>query len=147
LRFALTLSEISVETMRCNLRHAHPDATDERIKELLYAWLPHRNPTEFTAISVLPGLTPSAARRGHLIAIKIMIASHQRPLDRCGIVGLVELNIPEDLELARTTLAEVQAQGLAGPRDLVAELDDYIRVAAEPDPTFRPRAVLPEPLP
>jgi len=39
LRAALELHDVGVALMRQNLRRRHPDATDERIEELLVTWL------------------------------------------------------------------------------------------------------------
>jgi hypothetical protein len=39
--------ETGVDMMRCNLQREHPDASEERIQELLNEWLLWRRPDEF----------------------------------------------------------------------------------------------------
>jgi hypothetical protein len=96
---------------------------------------------------VLPGVVLPVARRGHLIAMKVLSASEKRPLDRADLLDLIALGNAEDMRLARSALESVQAQGLEGPRDLLAELDDYVRIVALPDPTLSPRVAPQEPPP
>jgi hypothetical protein len=94
---------------------------------------------------VLPGILLPVARRGHLIAMKVLSMSDKRPQDRVDVLNLAALASAEDMTLARAALASVEAQGLEQGRRLQQELEECIRLAAEPDPTFIPRPLKPTP--
>ena len=97
---------------------------------------------------VLPQLVLPVARRGHLIAMKVLSASDRRPLDRADLLDLLRMANEDDLRLTREALGAMHAMGTERGRDLHAELREHMRLAAlPPDPTFTPRAGPPTPPP
>ena len=97
---------------------------------------------------VMPGVVLPVARRGHLIAMKVISASDKRLLDRADLLDLLRRADDGDLQMARQAVGASQATGLHRDRNLSAELEEHLRLARLPDdPTFIPRAVPPAPLP
>ena len=94
---------------------------------------------------VLAGMRLPVALRGHLIAMKVVSASEKRWQDKVDLLDLIARAEANDLPLARTALESVHRQGLEPDRDLLQELDGYVRLAAEPDVTFSPRSLPPTP--
>ncbi len=94
---------------------------------------------------VLPGVRLPVARRGHLIAMKVLSASDRRPVDRADLLDLIRRADAEDMRLALEALAAVTSGGFERTRNLHAELDEHERIARLPDDTLRPRAGPPAP--
>lgn len=78
------------------------------------------------SIEVLPGLRLRVARTGHLIALKLLSASEDRPHDRGDLRALFGEAIPTDLETARQAVALISDRGYNRGRDLQSALDEAI---------------------
>lgn len=72
------------------------------------------------------GLPVPVARPGHLVALKLLSTSDQRPQDRLDLVALRDVLNEAELALAREGVRLIVARGYARGRDLVAALDELI---------------------
>ena len=70
-----------------------------------------------------PGVVAPVARRGHLIALKLLSASDPRPQDGMDLAALLDGAATTDLDLARETLDTIQQRGFHRGKDLNAELN------------------------
>lgn len=80
-------------------------------------------------MEVLTGLRVSVARCGHLLALKVLSASPQRPQDLADIQSLLRVATEADLDEARAMAALIVGRGFHRGRDLVAELEQHVRAA------------------
>jgi len=78
-------------------------------------------------LDILPGLRVPVARSGHLLALKLLSESPERPQDLVDIVALLREATPADLEEARHLAALISHRGFARGRDLVASLQQHLR--------------------
>lgn len=78
--------------------------------------------SEADLLEVFPGYPVPVARTGHLIALKVLSQSPQRPQDAADCTALLAVASPEDLELARRALAAITARGFDRGKDLMGEL-------------------------
>ena len=73
-------------------------------------------------LEILPGLRVPVARAGHLLALKVLAVSPERPQDEVDIVALLRDATPADLEEARAAAALIVERGYHRGRDLSADL-------------------------
>ena len=73
-------------------------------------------------IQLAPGLTLPVAQTGHLIAMKLLSDSPQRPQDRVDLVRLLQHADESDLASAESAVALIERRGFARGRDLTALL-------------------------
>lgn len=78
-------------------------------------------------IDVGGGVLCPVARSGHLLALKILARSDQRPHDDVDIAALLARIEPEELERARQALALIDARGFARGKRLDEELAAQLR--------------------
>lgn len=81
---------------------------------------------EADRLEVLPGLRLRVAKTGHLIALKLLSASDDRPHDRGDLRALFAEARATDLETTRIALALISDRGYNRGRDLQAALDEAI---------------------
>jgi hypothetical protein len=74
------------------------------------------------SLAIVPGLSLPVATVGHLIALKLLSESPQRPQDATDLAALSRIATPADLEQARAALALISARGFARGRDLARAL-------------------------
>lgn len=82
-------------------------------------------------LEVLPGLRVPLARGGHLLALKLLSNSPNRPQDLVDIVALLRVASPADIEEARQTATLITQRGFARGRDLLASLERHLRERSE----------------
>lgn len=83
-------------------------------------------------IDLLPDLTLPVARRGHLLALKVLAHDEdRRPQDRQDILALLRGAREADIRLARDATALITARGFNRDKDLAAELERFIALAEE----------------
>jgi len=82
---------------------------------------------EAELLEVLPGLRVPVARCGHLLALKVLSLSPERPQDLIDILSLVREATPADVDQARQTAALIAARGYDRGRDLAGELEKHLR--------------------
>lgn len=73
-------------------------------------------------LEILPGLRVPVARAGHLLALKVLAVSPERPQDEVDIVALLRDATPADLEEARAAAALIVERGYHRGRDVSADL-------------------------
>jgi predicted nucleotidyltransferase len=73
-------------------------------------------------LEVLPGVTLPVACVAHLIVLKILARSPERPQDDADLVALLAVATDEDLRVARGLAQLVVERGYHRGRDLLAEL-------------------------
>lgn len=79
---------------------------------------------EAEPIELLPKLTMSVARVGHLIAMKVLSRDDvRRPQDLVDLRGLLRVAGADELERARQALSLISARGYHRGRDLTSEMD------------------------
>ena len=75
-------------------------------------------------IELLPNLTMSVARVGHLIAMKVLSRDDvRRPQDLVDLRGLLRVAGADEIERARHALSLISARGYHRGRDLSSEMD------------------------
>jgi len=83
---------------------------------------------EAEALEILPGLRVPVATTGHLIALKILARDDRtRPQDRVDLVALAAAAAPADIEQARAALALITQRGFQRGRNLMADLEEFLR--------------------
>lgn len=83
---------------------------------------------EADALEILPGLRVPVATTGHLIALKILARDDRtRPQDRVDLVALAAVAGPADIEQARAALALIAQRGFHRGKNLVADLEEFLR--------------------
>jgi len=73
-------------------------------------------------LEVLPGVTLPVACVAHLIVLKLLARSPERPQDQADLVALLDVANDEDLRVARDLAQLVVERGYHRSRDLLAEL-------------------------
>jgi hypothetical protein len=73
-------------------------------------------------LEILPGLRVPVARAGHLLALKVLAVSPQRPQDEADIVALLRDATPADVEEARAAAALIVERGYHRGRDVSGDL-------------------------
>lgn len=73
-------------------------------------------------LEILPGLRVPVARAGHLLALKVLAVSPERPQDEADIVALLRDATPADLAEARAAAALIVERGYHRGRDVSADL-------------------------
>lgn len=82
----------------------------------------------FDALEILPGLRVPVATSGHLIALKILARDDRiRSQDRVDLVALAAAAWPADIEQARAALALIAQRGFHRGKNLVADLEEFLR--------------------
>ena len=111
-------------------RFIPPGETDEgMVLDLLFAssgvepeLVEHADPIEvFSAVVV------RVARAGHLLVLKLLSESDDRPQDRLDLVALQKSATDDDLKLAANALALVHERGFNRERDLYAAFDAWLK--------------------
>ena len=83
-------------------------------------------------VEILPNLMLPVARRGHLLALKVLSHEEQRrPQDRVDIMALLGVADEEDLRVAREAVALITSRNFHRDKDLLAELELFVRLAGE----------------
>ncbi len=83
-------------------------------------------------VEILPNLMLPVARRGHLLALKILSHEEQRcPQDRVDIMALLGAAGEEDLRVAREAAALITSRQFHRDKDLFAELELFVGLAGE----------------
>ena len=78
-------------------------------------------------IELLPKLTMSVARVGHLIAMKVLSRDDvRRPQDLVDLRGLLRVAEVDELARARHALSLISARGYHRGRDLTSEMDRLV---------------------
>jgi Nucleotidyl transferase AbiEii toxin, Type IV TA system len=77
-------------------------------------------------LEVFPGFPVPVARTGHLIALKVLSQGPQRPQDLADLGALLAAAPPEDLELARSALAEITGRGFHRGKNLAGEFQNLL---------------------
>lgn len=77
-------------------------------------------------LAILEGVVVPVAGLGHLLALKVLAEDPRRPQDRTDIRSLVEAAEPGDLEIARQSLALIQARGFHRDKRLLEEFERLI---------------------
>jgi hypothetical protein len=81
---------------------------------------------EAEVLEVLPGLRVPVARCGHLLALKVLSVSPQRPQDLVDILSLLREATPADVDQAREMTGLIVRRGYHRGRDPVAELEKHL---------------------
>lgn len=74
-------------------------------------------------LEALPGLTLPVATAGHLIALKLLARSPDRPQDEVDLHSLIRGSTQDDLGAARRAVELITARGYARGRHLTRDLD------------------------
>lgn len=83
---------------------------------------------EADTLEILPGVRVPVATTGHLIALKILARDDRtRPQDRVDLVALAAAAGLEDIEQARAALALIAHRGFHRGKDLMADLEEFLR--------------------
>ncbi len=83
-------------------------------------------------VEILPNLRLPVARRGHLLALKVLSHEEQRrPQDRVDIMALLGVAGEEDLRIAREAAALITSRQFHRDKDLLAELELFVGLAGE----------------
>lgn len=77
-------------------------------------------------LEVLPGLHARVARIGHLMVLKLLARSDDRPQDSVDLRSLLDRADSAEIELARSAAQSVAERGFHRGRDLVAELESMV---------------------
>jgi predicted nucleotidyltransferase len=108
-------------TVRLDVPH---DVDTAAVVDLLFAssGIEQELARDADRLEVLPGVTLPVARVAHLIVLKILARSPERPQDEADLVALLDVATDEDLRMARDLAQLVAERGYHRGRDLVAEL-------------------------
>ena len=83
-------------------------------------------------LEILPKLSLPVAQRGHLLALKVLAHEEQRrPNDRLDIMALLAAAEEEDLRIARAAVALITSRKYHRDKDLLAELELFVRLAGQ----------------
>lgn len=86
-------------------------------------------------LEVVPGLRVPIARTGHLIVLKLLARDDRtRPQDAGDLRALILHADPEDLDLARRSIRDVEDAGATRGRDLAAALDELVHRSRRDEP-------------
>jgi hypothetical protein len=80
-------------------------------------------------LEILPDLSLPVATRAHLVALKVLAETPQRPRDRMDALLLLAEATEGELEQARQALGLIEARGFGRERDLQARLDELVASA------------------
>jgi hypothetical protein len=78
------------------------------------------------ALEILPGLHAPVVRLGHLVALKLLARSAERPQDQTDLVALLKRADPQELRRAREGLALITERGFHRGKDLASELEQQL---------------------
>jgi hypothetical protein len=103
---------------------APPDVDTTAVVDLLFAssGIESELVGDAELLEVLPGVTLPVACVAHLIVLKILARSPERPQDEADLVALLAVATDDDLHLARDLAQLVVERGYHRGRDLLAEL-------------------------
>ena len=76
------------------------------------------------------GLRVRVARRGHLLALKLLSRSLARPQDQWDLVALLKTAGPADLEDARSAVRLITERGFDRGKDLAGDLEELLAARA-----------------
>lgn len=74
-------------------------------------------------LEVLPEMQVPVASVGDLLALKLLSASDDRPLDAADIKALLAVAAPADLDVAKAAATLIEERGFARGRDLAGAVD------------------------
>jgi hypothetical protein len=77
-------------------------------------------------VETAPGISVPVARPGHLVAMKVLASSRQRPQDEHDLQRLLDGIAPAELALAREAVALIEARGFNRGKSLDAVLDEFL---------------------
>lgn len=99
---------------------------EETIFDLLFqsARIEHEIVADAERVEVSPGLVVPVAKTGHLLALKLLAGRSQDLVDAEAILQTVEAN---EIERARQALRLIELRHDSLDRDLLAELEAYLR--------------------
>jgi hypothetical protein len=80
-------------------------------------------------IEIFPSLHIPVAQIGHLIALKVLSVSSERPQDLADLRALFNVAATDDLAMAKQAMRLIEARGFARGKRL---LDDLARLTSEP---------------
>lgn len=78
-------------------------------------------------LEVMKGVVLPVARRGHLIALKVLAEQPNRPQDRSDALALLAEASSEDRELARSSLDLIERRGFNRGKDLQRVLGELVQ--------------------
>lgn len=81
---------------------------------------------EAEKLEVLPGLFVPVATAGHLIALKLLARSEERPQDDIDLVGLVTAADDQTIADAQRAVGLISSRGFARGRDLESDLSTLV---------------------
>jgi predicted nucleotidyltransferase len=82
---------------------------------------------EAERLEVAPGLIVPVAQAGHLVAMKLLALSPDRPQDGTDLRGLVGHLTPVDRTRAQDAVSRIEARGAHRGKDLRADLETWLR--------------------
>jgi hypothetical protein len=77
-------------------------------------------------LRILSDAVAPVATVGHLIALKLLSVSPQRPQDAADLVRLSAIARPEDIDQARVAVRQIVERGFGRGRDLVSALNELV---------------------
>lgn len=77
-------------------------------------------------VEVLPGLTVPVAQAGHLVAMKVLATTRDRPQDAIDLRALISRLTSVDLERATAAVTLIERRGANRGRDLRADLARWL---------------------
>jgi predicted nucleotidyltransferase len=78
-------------------------------------------------LEIMKGVVLPVARRGHLIALKVLAEQPDRPQDRSDALALLAAASSEDRELARSSLVLIERRGFHRGKDLQRVLGELVQ--------------------
>ena len=107
---------------------ASRESPDGVVVDLLFVWsgIEQDICREAEALEVVPGLVVPVARIGHLVAMKLLALSRDRPQDAVDLLALLQVITPQDTMLAIEAAAAIERVGANRGRDLRADLDTWL---------------------
>ncbi len=78
-------------------------------------------------VEAFPGFAALVAGRGHLLALKVLAREATRPQDDADIRQLLAVSGPAEIQIAREALRRIGSRGFHRKKDLLAELEAFLR--------------------
>lgn len=111
------------------VRLLSPGATRERVVvDLLFAssGIEPELVAAAEPLDALPDLSVPVARLGHLLALKVLSQSENRPLDVADILALLRVADEAEVHRTREAVAQIVQRGYNRGKDLSAELEGFL---------------------
>jgi hypothetical protein len=77
-------------------------------------------------LEILPGLHAPVVRLGHLMALKLLARSADRPQDQADLLALLERANPQEIQRARGALSLITGRGFQRGKDLASEFEQLL---------------------